>query len=231
MLAQTRQEELIELADRHRITVAEQLDAVEEAHRLQEEVVTAVEARLDERLAHAHYLEDVDAELANQIRVEEAVIARRIAEQELRRKQRDLGNIGIPDDVAPFEETVVIFGIRVHVSIAGNLKRLLIAAANDGVNLGGGGWRDIARQVELRRAHCGAGEYAIWEAPSWQCRPPTARPRASMHERGLAIDFTYQGRAIGSRGSAAFKWLADHAREYGFFNLPSEPWHWSTNGR
>jgi hypothetical protein len=24
--------------------------------------------------------------------------------------------------------------------------------------------------------------------------------------------------------------LADNASRFGFFNLPSEPWHWSVNG-
>jgi len=51
-----------------------------------------------------------------------------------------------------------------------------------------------------------------------------------MHERGLAIDFTYQGRVISSRSSPGYQWLAAHAGSYGFYNLPSEPWHWSTNG-
>ncbi len=67
--------------------------------------------------------------------------------------------------------------------------------------------------------------------PSSQCRPPTARPGASMHEQGKAIDFTYGGRTIGTRSSPGYKWLAAHAASYGFYNLPSEPWHWSTNGR
>jgi D-alanyl-D-alanine carboxypeptidase len=52
-----------------------------------------------------------------------------------------------------------------------------------------------------------------------------------MHERGLAIDFTHGGRIISSRGSAAFQWLNANASRYGFYNLPSEPWHWSVNGR
>ena len=52
-----------------------------------------------------------------------------------------------------------------------------------------------------------------------------------MHEQGKAIDFTYNGRTIGSRSSPAFRWLRDNAGRYGFKNLPSEPWHWSTNGR
>jgi LAS superfamily LD-carboxypeptidase LdcB len=52
-----------------------------------------------------------------------------------------------------------------------------------------------------------------------------------MHERGLAIDFTCNGGgAIGSRSSPCFQWLSGNASSYGFYNLPSEPWHWSTNG-
>ena len=51
-----------------------------------------------------------------------------------------------------------------------------------------------------------------------------------MHERGLAIDFTYQGSIITSKSNPAFKWLSANAKNYGLYNLPSEPWHWSTNG-
>jgi D-alanyl-D-alanine carboxypeptidase len=50
-----------------------------------------------------------------------------------------------------------------------------------------------------------------------------------MHERGLAIDFTQGGRAL-TRSSSGFEWMRAHAGSYGFHNLPSEPWHWSTNG-
>jgi D-alanyl-D-alanine carboxypeptidase len=103
---------------------------------------------------------------------------------------------------------------------------MLDAAAADGIVLGGGGYRSSASQVALRRAHCPDPV----NSPASSCRPPTARPGQSMHERGLAIDFTYQGRTIGSHSSPAFRWLANHAGGYGFHNLPSEPWHWSVNG-
>ena len=52
-----------------------------------------------------------------------------------------------------------------------------------------------------------------------------------MHERGLAVDFTCNGGGvISSRSSPCFQWLNANAGSYGFHNLPSEPWHWSTNG-
>ena len=51
-----------------------------------------------------------------------------------------------------------------------------------------------------------------------------------MHERGLAVDFTQHGRAL-TRESGGFRWLMQNAARFGLKNLPSEPWHWSVNGR
>ena len=106
---------------------------------------------------------------------------------------------------------------------------MLAAAAEDGLVLRGWGWRSHQRQIELREAHCAD----VWETPSSQCSPPTARPGHSLHETGHAIDF-YVGsagdlRAI-SRSSPEFVWLSENAEDFGFFNLESEPWHWSTTG-
>lgn len=42
---------------------------------------------------------------------------------------------------------------------------------------------------------------------------------------------TYKGRTIGTRSSPAFRWLRANAEGFGFYNLPSEPWHWSVDGR
>ena len=124
---------------------------------------------------------------------------------------------------------VSVGGIRVASSIAGNLQRLLAAASASGINLSGGGYRDPAGQIAVRRSNCGSSNYAIYQMPSSACSPPTARPGSSMHEQGLAIDFTQGGRTL-TRGSAGFSWLRANASSYGFYNLPSEPWHWSTNG-
>ena len=73
-------------------------------------------------------------------------------------------------------------------------------------------------------------DYAIWEMPASRCRPPTARPGLSQHEVGLAIDFTLNGRVLRTRDSDVFRALAEIAPQFGFYNLPSEPWHWSTTG-
>jgi len=47
---------------------------------------------------------------------------------------------------------------------------------------------------------------------------------------GLAIDITYNGRVLRTRNSDVFRALARIAPQFGFYNLPSEPWHWSTTG-
>jgi LAS superfamily LD-carboxypeptidase LdcB len=125
---------------------------------------------------------------------------------------------------------VSVGGIRVHASIASNLKALLDAAAADGIHFGGGGYRSSAGQIEVRRNNCGSSSYAIYEMPASSCSPPTAKPGSSQHERGLAIDFEANGSTL-SRGSAGYRWLKANGAQYGFYNLPSEAWHWSTTGR
>jgi len=121
-------------------------------------------------------------------------------------------------------------GIWVHTSIAGQVNAMVAAARAAGINLSGGGFRDPASQIALRTAHCGTSTYAIYQMPASQCTPPTARPGTSMHERGLAMDLQSSGRLITSQSDPAFVWLAANAGRYGFRNLQSEPWHWSTTG-
>jgi len=111
-------------------------------------------------------------------------------------------------------------GIVVASSIAGQVGALLDHAERDGIRLGGSGWRSNKRQREMYAQNC----------PGGKCKVPTAVPGTSMHEVGLAIDFTQGGRSLTS-SSSGFRWLARNAARYGLKNLPSEPWHWSTNGR
>ncbi len=128
-------------------------------------------------------------------------------------------------------DIVSVRGIQVARSIAPQVSKLLEAAQADGITLGGGGYRTPAGQIALRRKHCGPTHYDIYEKPSSQCHPPTARPGSSMHERGLAIDFTYRGSSIKDHNNPGYQWLAQNAARFGLRNLPSEPWHWSTTGR
>lgn len=133
----------------------------------------------------------------------------------------------------PQPELETVGGITVNTTIATNVRRLLRAAAADGIRYGGGGYRSYDVQVRLRAQNCGVRYYDVFVKSSGECSPMTAIPGRSMHERGLAIDF-YRKHPDGSisaiAGTRAFRWLDRHAHKYGLYNLPSEPWHWSTTG-
>ena len=244
--------EAVNLRELLRIEAEAQLEQLLEAVGLQAQMVFEAESRLEARLYEAAALAELDAEMASQIEAEQTNLARvvqaekakRAQEERLRReaerKRREAEEarrrqlLGIADAPTSINfdrsELTTVWGIRVHESIADKLLALLQHASRDGIRLGGGGYRSSQSQINLRRAHCGTSNWAIYSKPSYQCRPPTARPGASMHERGLAIDFTQNGRALWSNTSG-YRWLKRNASKYGFKNLPSEPWHWSTNGR
>jgi LAS superfamily LD-carboxypeptidase LdcB len=122
-------------------------------------------------------------------------------------------------------------GIWVKKSIAGRVQSLVNAAAAAGFQLTGGGYRDPNEQIRFRTANCGPTYYDIYQKPASQCIPPTAPPGLSMHEQGLAIDFISNGSIISKRSNPAYVWLSNNAAKYGLYNLPSEPWHWSSNGK
>ena len=124
-------------------------------------------------------------------------------------------------------ELATVGGITVARHVAPQLQALLAAAAADGITLGGTGWRSTQSQIDLRRAN---GCPDVYTAPPESCAVPTAIPGTSMHEIGEAVDFTEGGQTL-TRASPGFAWLSANAARFGFANLPSEPWHWSTNGR
>jgi LAS superfamily LD-carboxypeptidase LdcB len=126
---------------------------------------------------------------------------------------------------------VQVRGIIVARQIAPHITALLAAAEADGVRLSGGGFRTLQEQIALRRKNCGSSNYDIYEKPSSQCTPMTAKPGTSNHERGLAIDFTYNGRSIETQSNPGFRWLAANAARFGLKNLPKEAWHWSVDGK
>ena len=141
---------------------------------------------------------------------------------------------GVFTTSAPREpDLTTVGGIVVATTIAPRVRRLLRDANDDGVRLGGYGYRSTARQIELRRQNCGPRYYDVYVEPSSECSPMTAIPGRSLHEKGLAIDFHRKhrdGTTSSIAGTRAFRWLKTHADNYGLYNLPSEPWHWSTTG-
>jgi hypothetical protein len=124
---------------------------------------------------------------------------------------------------SPTGRLVTIHGIRVDSSIADAVGSLVQGARPN--LLTGGGYRSSAAQAAARQANgCTCSN------SSSCCRVPTAPVGQSMHQRGLAVDFSWNGALIRSRNSAGFRYLAANAPRVGLKNLPSEPWHWSTNG-
>ncbi len=212
-----------------RVQIEAELLALQTARDARAALVDEAEARLEARLSEQAVLAERDQELAASIEEKNKELARQAALARARSNPApaSAGNVSYPSA----DQITSVQGIWVHVDIASDVDRMLTDARAAGIVLAGWGYRDHQSQIRLRRSHCGSSEYAIWRMPASQCSPPTARPGASMHEQGKAIDITYNGRVIGTRSSAAFQWLKNNADRYGLCNLPSEPWHWSVNCR
>jgi LAS superfamily LD-carboxypeptidase LdcB len=235
-VARGQAEQTSERAKAKRGEVASRLAELRSAREQKAAFATQVESRLEARLAEAESLSALDAQLSQQIREAELARARRVASASGGGSGRSsgggggggggggpVGNVDLGSASCPGGGR-----INVAASIADDLQRLLNAAAAEGVMLCGGGYRSSEAQKQARIRN---GCPDVYNAPPSSCRTPTARPGQSMHERGLAVDFTCNGGGvISSRSSPCFQWLNSNAGSYGLRNLPSEPWHWSTNG-
>jgi hypothetical protein len=114
-------------------------------------------------------------------------------------------------------------GIVVHERLAPFIRTLLAEAEVAGVPLEGGGYRDSTAQRRLRAQNCPDPV----NSPASACSPPTAKVGQSLHEYGLAIDFTSGGELILDRSSAAYRFLEANSGWNGLEVHPQEPWHWS----
>jgi hypothetical protein len=120
--------------------------------------------------------------------------------------------------------------VRIATNTLPQFQNMLNAAKAEGIDLLpiSSGWRDPQKQIELRKQNC----------PDWQnsdssdCRPPTAKPGTSIHERGQAIDFGNMCYPNGKTcpGNPRWEWLTVNAGKFGFKPLSSEAWHWSVTG-
>lgn len=235
-IARSQAEDAAVRAAEHQREVDDRLGRLTAAQEQQQQFADQVNERIDAALGEAQSLAEIDAALSADISAKQSALAAQIASQRAAAQRRG-GSVRPPRagaiptlDTVGGSGIVNVRGIRVAASIADAVERMLAAAEADGVALSGGGFRDPGQQISLRRAHCGSSDYAVYQAPASACSPPTARPGQSQHERGLAIDFTQGGRTL-SRGTQGYQWLAANAAGFGFFNLPSEPWHWSTTGK
>ncbi len=232
-------------AETHAAEAEGALQSLSVAQSQQQAYASQVRQRLDETLSDAAFLSRMDAELGRQIAAEAAALARAVVGVPSSGSGSGSSNTTTPpssgsgtttttppsgNNPYPTPALTTVSGITVASSVADRVRGLMNAASADGISLSGYGYRDFNTQIALRRQNCGTTQYAIWEMPPDACSPPTARPGYSYHERGLAIDFMANGRFINSRSNPGFIWLAANAARFGFYNLPSEPWHWDTRG-
>jgi LAS superfamily LD-carboxypeptidase LdcB len=224
-------EEASDRAQEKRAAAANRLGELTNARNQQAAYAAQVESRLDHALGEVAALAELDATLSRRIAADQAALARKAAAAAGGRRSGG-GSSSVTFNGSLSSVSCPSGGsITVASSIAGNLQSLLNAASSSGVSMCGGGYRSSAGQIETRRNNCGTSNYDIYQKPAGDCSPPTARPGQSMHERGLAVDFTCNGGgAISSQSSPCFRWLDGNASRYGFYNLPREPWHWSSNG-
>lgn len=150
------------------------------------------------------------------------------------KENTDYSNIACPGGGGEVvEHPIAKFKIRVCPDIEGiskvasinaaNITNMMKAAKQAGHNFTGSSFRTFEEQKQLRITnHCPDPI----NSPSRDCRPHTAKPGESSHERGLAIDF----RNCNTQSTACYKWLAENAQKYGMYNYEPEPWHWSTSG-
>jgi hypothetical protein len=223
------------------------LNDLEDAVSQQTRFTNEVETRLERDLGEIEALRDIDPALADRLAAAAADLAVQVAAARQQAEDEDaLVNAGVDpaDPNAPTGPiTITIEGglavvscpeglgsITVAGVIARNLQGMLNLAAEQGLPMCGDGWRDTAEQVALRKAHCGTSNYAIYQMPASSCHPPTARPGTSMHEKGLAVDFTCGGAGAVGWGDDCHDFLRAHAADFGLYPLSGEPWHWSIDG-
>ncbi len=118
-------------------------------------------------------------------------------------------------------------GIFACGGIAKKVDDMVAAAKAAGIIIGGGGYRTPERQTKLREQNCKGNT----TDRAFKCSPPTALPGESRHNNGLAFDLTCDGSTIKDRTNKCFVWLKANAGSFELYNLSSEPWHWSTDGR
>jgi hypothetical protein len=201
------------------------VDQLTSAQQQEQSFANALEDRLDNSLSEADGLAALDPAIAAQLSSQAGALGAAALAAGIMPSGGGSSSMG-----ATTVPVINVGGIVVNAAIAPQVGALLMAFAGTGHTLTGGGYRSAAQQIALRIAHCGSDPYSIYLKPSSQCSPPTAPPGRSMHEVGLAIDFDCDGALISNHSNFCFLWLSANAARFGLQNLPSEPWHWSTNG-
>lgn len=130
-------------------------------------------------------------------------------------------------------DLVTINGYKVHKDLAAAFKNMQAEAKKDGVTLNiVSGYRSTEYQKTVFPK-----KFANKKNPTEQefisRLKFSAPPGFSEHHTGLAIDINSLEQTF--EGTKAYKWLQEHAKEYGFeMSFPQnnkqglgfEPWHW-----
>jgi hypothetical protein len=133
-----------------------------------------------------------------------------------------VGSKGSVDDVI-ITRNIDGSNVTLNVAIADKFKALRQAARREaGINItaydregvGYGSFRTSKMQQLLVNRNIGAAPVG-----------------SSMHQWGLAIDFGCDRKSYSNSGAKCQNWMRANAGRFGFYNLPSEAWHYSTNGR
>jgi LAS superfamily LD-carboxypeptidase LdcB len=216
-------------ADQRTADVTTRLKKFQAAQAQQQTLADQVEVRTQAAEGQSATLAAADTALSGQVAQLRAELQAKLAAAAAAAAAGRGGGGGDPTIIGN-GDIVTVDGIEVSSKIAANVAALIAAARADGIILGGSGFRTPAGQIAVRRNNCGSSYYDIYQKPASQCHPPAAPPGTSMHELGLAIDFTANGSLISSHSNPGWIWMSHNAARFGFFNLPSEPWHWSVNG-
>ena len=161
-------------------------------------------------------------------------------------KRRADGRIG---DLTPAKQAdlVTVQGHALETRTADAYQRLLHAARSDGIeapllNLVSGFRSPQSQMVLYNRA---LNKYRTKLQKSLDREPTDAEveketrrwvaaPGSSAHQTGRALDLnlgvsTSSENVEKARSTSAYKWLREHATQFGFYPYAPEPWHWEYN--
>ncbi|XOQ44666.1 MAG: D-alanyl-D-alanine carboxypeptidase [Clostridium sp.] len=135
-------------------------------------------------------------------------------------------------------DLITVYGVQINRRAAEAYEKMNIAAAKDGISLWiSSAYRSSERQEELfqREIDAYSKTYSSPQEAEAYAEKSVARPGYSEHSTGLALDLN--GVRDDFDTTPAFRWLDEHAQEYGFVlrypkdkqeitKIKYEPWHY-----
>ena len=112
---------------------------------------------------------------------------------------------------------------RLNLQAAADFNRMVDAAKQDGVELTLAGANSGYRPLGAKEEGCKGGftQWCAWKKYKEGTGNLAAKPGTSNHGWGSAVDIDNC-----RSGSKRHKWLVANAKNFGFYPLASESWHW-----